>query len=1062
MAKTNKLLDILNNQQNSLPGVINIFQNNVISDVINNEKTQLFTPTPTLINGFSNNNTTGNAKTFNEFANTKGVDPKYLYDLGDNSNENTEVNNIFNDNTGVQSDQLDQLSKNNLITPIENSVTGFHHWVLFDNGVVYHSESEDDLFNAKLSAPLNPLDPIVYHDSRNPKRAVVRMVQSYKDPQGKELPTHETETDSTTFTAKNIPVIYLNGHVLEDANIHAMSLVSHHLLPTLDLELVDTLENDKFKIPINTGINNTIVVVIAPATEGKYRTIKMEFYFDDTKKSWDGSKLIISATYKNFAFIQDNLNSTIIKYNPCTDEHCLNPYATNQSDSESESEESETRTLSVKKKSIKRIPNPGDPDYEDYINAYNKYHNKDYTSESEEPETRTLSVRKKSIKRIPNPGDPDYQQLDSSLWNSIDEIDFSKLTPNNVDKMLSEELILKILDIWYYDTWHLENRFRNNVFVMSSYRQLWYYGKAATEKGPIQHFVDRISYFYENKTFEQKGIRDNSIILYTDFMKRYVKKNYNKIQENINNPDVLGEMLEDLVSTLEKMSWEGDKKLARNRIYKTLLKHKKDDRLKTGSPTNNISNSNNSDSKKSNTTSKMNMWQLCHQIAEDCGLGFSAMEQCRDDKDTDFIQVRSRSYKEIIENYQRYLGKTNNDNPTLYDTWIDFYDNLVLVDKFAAMNEEVDASQLGMYAQIGMVMNKDNLLGTEFSLTRRLITNHNMTGVKANIEIDEYWEYDRLPTTSKGTLRHRTIYDPAKGGSVNQVEVGLEEMSPDGRFTEDYTVNKCREWSYGGNGAAQRIKDLMIKKTSEDKFGMHVLTVLLKEPNFALQRGMLINVVIEEFTTREKVNLAKNSAILTDEEAKYKLSPEKNKTVDNISEDDILLDGSIGIVNPTKSGLYYIDGVRFEYIKGERSEGDSDLQERIQQYLILLKRGPFAQLFNHSTVAKFGKSTTSIEMLEDSEKYTDYAMYNVEADAILDDNDNENATEGNLEYVGFDDVEYTTEDGNEITVTENTGNIILHPNGTVSIYGDPEELLDLQEIYDSMNKNETDQIESEE
>lgn len=508
--------------------------------------------------------------------------------------------------------------------------------------------------------------------------------------------------------------------------------------------------------------------------------------------------------------------------------------------------------------------------------------------------------------------------------------------------------------------------------------------------------------------------------------------------------DKLQQVLNEFLNEHEKTFWEDQKQKLRKKIYTILTKKK--NRFKTVKDSgygysadqfNALTATYDPDTPDNDRAIRdnMNMWELCHEIAERCGLGFSAMEKCKDEQERIPIISGSLSYEKVLERYAKRFGGERDD--VLYDVWIDFYNNLVLVDKYAALNDNVDSSQLGMYAEVGVPFQGNNLLETKHELTRRMVTNHNMLGVKANLEIDEYWEFDKMPTLDKGTLNTQFFFSPigSDGGqnSYKPLQVGIMEDSRDGAFTEDYQVSKASEWVWAGNGSLSQQTGEFVRQQLDEKLGMHTMTILLKEPNFALQRGQLITVVIEEFDRRAKTALAKNASVFSaDDNRARDLTPDKNPTVDNIPEDTILLDESIGIVNPTKSGIYYIDGISYDYQKSD----EGTYQPRIQQYLILLRRGAFTSLFNQSTTSKLGDPSWTKNEIDEYEEITDYQQDLASVDASIQEYNegaSENATEGTQEYVTFYEKQNELSEGIEYTSTEASG-MVIHVNGQVNVF----------------------------
>jgi len=72
--------------------------------------------------------------------------------------------------------------------------------------------------------------------------------------------------------------------------------------------------------------------------------------------------------------------------------------------------------------------------------------------------------------------------------------------------------------------------------------------------------------------------------------------------------------------------------------------------------------------------------------------------------------------------------------------------------------------------------------------------------------------------------------------------------------------------------------------------------------------------------------------------------PDSPSVNNGVSDNDLLEHDGVGVTSPEDSGIYYIDGIRYDYIAGN---------ETIQQYLYLIRKGPILSMDNRSTMAKF-------------------------------------------------------------------------------------------------------------
>ena len=123
-----------------------------------------------------------------------------------------------------------------------------------------------------------------------------------------------------------------------------------------------------------------------------------------------------------------------------------------------------------------------------------------------------------------------------------------------------------------------------------------------------------------------------------------------------------------------------------------------------------------------------------------------------------------------------------------------------------------------------------------------------------------------------------------------------------------------------------------------EKFRSRKLKVTLKQPNFMLERGMLTGVSIFEYDPLKKRLMLQNLGNFTGEADSDKEQPEAQTAIK-----EGVLDYSTPLFNVALSGIYYIDGVEFEY---------SDDVENIMQTLYLVKKGDLTNWVNRSSKMK--------------------------------------------------------------------------------------------------------------
>ena len=128
----------------------------------------------------------------------------------------------------------------------------------------------------------------------------------------------------------------------------------------------------------------------------------------------------------------------------------------------------------------------------------------------------------------------------------------------------------------------------------------------------------------------------------------------------------------------------------------------------------------------------------------------------------------------------------------------------------------------------------------------------------------------------------------------------------------------------------KRIRTAYFKKIRQS-----LLYVKLKTINFGLQRGTLLNISIFENDPANKDFILKNTSRLgrTDTDVQEDIPPLPTE----VNQDDLVRDSDAWLPNMKLTGLYYIDGMIFEY---------KPSVNKIDQTLILIKKGSTSGLMN--------------------------------------------------------------------------------------------------------------------
>lgn len=352
-------------------------------------------------------------------------------------------------------------------------------------------------------------------------------------------------------------------------------------------------------------------------------------------------------------------------------------------------------------------------------------------------------------------------------------------------------------------------------------------------------------------------------------------------------------------------------------------------------------------------------YEFLHEIAvTELGLGFAATDQVKEIKDDKVRLLHGEKLYDAIQKHVRYGGL---DKDSIFDCWIDLYRYLVVVNLPYVLNEEIQPNQIGIKPTIGIDPTASNVcedkeLGTGY----RVITNFKNLPDYINITFSNYrFEVDNKSIQDSGANNSVVISNPVGAGSGNnactQTDIKITEGSLDGtKRACDYNfgTQECLGPEFGSSddGCTPVLMQEKIHDSYLRKLRARYLVVEMDSPNLGLQRGTVINVVIFEYNTVNKRFMAGNyknagvdDEVNTIDDLEAKADPDSytdsidTETARNIQDD------TVGILNHTISGMYYIDGMTFEY---------SDKYQKFIQKLWLIKKGAIMNYSNATSMTK--------------------------------------------------------------------------------------------------------------
>ena len=344
--------------------------------------------------------------------------------------------------------------------------------------------------------------------------------------------------------------------------------------------------------------------------------------------------------------------------------------------------------------------------------------------------------------------------------------------------------------------------------------------------------------------------------------------------------------------------------------------------------------------------SALTTYEMLENIAKELKLGFATSEKCKDIDDKRWRQIYSQTYKEYILHEIDHSGL---DEESIFDTWVDIFGYLVMVNVHHILTEKCDLEQLSTKVITGSVtaFNEDNMKKQQVEEIYRMITNsHDYNGV-ANLHISEYHSVvNNNDIMNNGTSnKYYYLTEPCDTNTISQEEVQIVENSVDGNEEQDsykfeniQFIGVCQEDSEDECKTIKIVQEQIVKNYF-NKIYSKLLVVTMDIPNYSLQRGMLVGVIIEEYNANNKQSIAENgsNASATSEDENT------NAQINDSSSRNILIDDRMGLMNPGLSGIYYIKEVGLNYNSG---------MNQIIQTLTLVKKGLLSNIQNKYTAHK--------------------------------------------------------------------------------------------------------------
>lgn len=341
---------------------------------------------------------------------------------------------------------------------------------------------------------------------------------------------------------------------------------------------------------------------------------------------------------------------------------------------------------------------------------------------------------------------------------------------------------------------------------------------------------------------------------------------------------------------------------------------------------------------------KLSTYDFLSQLAKDLKLGFAVTEKCKDVADSRYRQVYSQTYIDYIKDQLTFAG----DEESVFDAWIDQFGYLVMVNLSYVMSEQVDAKQLTMNITKGMNLTdkKDIVEDEKYEETFRLITNSKEATTISNIRFTKWETITKNDCVQNNGTAAKCFYmeDIGDTNTIQTKEFEIIEPSVDGLgLQDDYKFEKCEFLGFEMSDDSPILIQKKIVNNFKTLMNYKQIHVEMENPNYYLQRGMLVNVIFADYDFEtEKVTMYNSDNTMKGASDENGLEDKGTslEALDKQTLTEATLNNQSSVTNNALSGLYYINGMSFYY--DQETEG-------IKQSMYLVKRGIRNNIINTNT-----------------------------------------------------------------------------------------------------------------
>ena len=224
----------------------------------------------------------------------------------------------------------------------------------------------------------------------------------------------------------------------------------------------------------------------------------------------------------------------------------------------------------------------------------------------------------------------------------------------------------------------------------------------------------------------------------------------------------------------------------------------------------------------------------------------------------------------------------------------------------------------------------------KFETVNRTIHNSNLTNVLDDLSIESYEEISKPGDVHyMGNLQTFTSFCPegAQETSSNNLvgeQVLAVESTADGAYIEEYETSVSQNVIINFSDYDINVQEY--KRTLYfSKLRSQQLKVILKQTNFGLQRGTLLNVIIYEYDSIKKDAIIKAASNVGGQDETFIPDTSEIQSLSGVTsiKKDIIDNEGAGIPNPALCGLYYIDAMDFPALTEKKALWDSTMEDKL-------------------------------------------------------------------------------------------------------------------------------------